>query len=220
MLLFLLACAQPTEKPDEVIPSLDDTGDTATDTADTVPEDLGDPYLAMVAAVSPGILQDTCTLRIDVFLDGEAAGGEQISATGGEWVGLQLTDAQYTASAVYQDCTELDPSGSFDSGVFSGVAGNLFLFWYNGANGGYTTLTQTRDFNGGLATVTVAAGADMTGLQTIAAELGVTLTNLSGDDWQATFPTDLPVGQVLAAFSRDDAFVEGSPDWIDAPYWW
>jgi hypothetical protein len=222
--ILLSACVDEPEEKDTLPPivdtAADDTGGGDTDT-DTVPEDLGDPYLAMVAAVPAGYLLDTCTLRIDVFVDGEAFDGAEITGTGGEWVGIQLAgDQQYSASAVWQDCTELNPSGTADSGTFSGVAGNLFLFGFNGANAVYTTVTQTVDFTGGEATITVVDGADTTGLEAIAAELGVTLVNVEGTTWLATFPTDLPVGRVLAALSADDAFVEGTPTWIDAPYWW
>ncbi len=220
MLLLLLAC---TNKPpaDEVLPSLADTSSDTADTGEAPPEDLGDPYLAMVAAVPPGILRSTCSLRIDLFVDGEAQGGEQITAAGGEWVGIQLSgDATYTATGAYADCTELNPTGTLDSGSFSGVAGYLFLFWYNGANAGYTTLVQTEDYSGGLAEVVLEEGADPAGVQAIADSLGVTLTLREGTTWDAVFPTELPVGLVLSSLSRDPAFLEGSPAWIAEPYWW
>ncbi|MDP2312745.1 MAG: hypothetical protein Q8P41_07555 [Pseudomonadota bacterium] len=222
MLILLAACTQPSVS-DKEAPVDTDTA-VVTDTGDTgeaPPEDLGDPYLGMVAAVSPGILNDTCRLRVDIYVDGEAREGQEVMATGGEWVGLPLSgDDQYSATGLWENCTDLNPSGTVSSGTFSGVAGSLFLFWYNGANAGYATLEQTKDYEGGRAEITLAAGADTTGIVAIAAANNVALTQGEGDVWSAGFPTDVPVGQVLAAFSADPAFVEGTPAWIDAPYWW
>lgn len=224
LLLALAACTDNEPTDGDVLPSYEDTAaDTAavTDTSDPPPEDLGDPYLAMVVAIGEGILLDTCSVRIDVFVDGEAQAGEEIQASGGEWVGFDLDGAsQYNASAVYQDCSEYNPSDTVESGTFSGVAGYVFLFWFNGANAGYTTLEQTTDYHGGMAEITLREGADTAGIEAIAADEGVTLVLREGTTWDATFDTAIPVARVLAAFSRDEAFVEGSPSWIDQPDWW
>ena len=138
MTLFLLACTGDPPKQDTALVGLDDTGETTTDTGDTAPpEDLGDPYLAMVAATPPDYLLSTCQMRVDVYIDGKAVDGASLAATGGEWVGIQLSgDEQYTASGVYEECTKLNPTGTVESGAFSGVAGYLFLFWYSGADQG------------------------------------------------------------------------------------
>ncbi len=224
--LLLVACAPSAPSDDKG--ALTGLGDTAAytppiDTGDPVPEDLGDPYLAMVAAVRPGYLDDTCTLRIEVFAAGVAQESQELVTTGGGWVGLQLSgEQQYTATATYDACSEFNPAGELASGTFSGIAGNLFLFWFNGANGGYGTLVQTQDYDGGRATVTTVDGADTAGIEAIAAGLGVTLarSDTATTTWEATFDTELPVGRVLAALARDPAFAEGSPAWIDAPSWW
>lgn len=222
MTLLLLACTGSDPKPDTALHSLDDTGGTDTETHDTAPpEDLGDPYLAMVAATPPDYLLSTCRMRVDVYIDGKAVDGAEILAGGGEWVGLELSgDSQYTASATYEECTKLNPTGTVESGAFSGVAGYLFLFWYSGANQGYDTLVQTVDYSGGMAEITLEDGADTAGIDTIAASLGVTLTLREGTTYDATFPTEIPVGRVLSEFAKDEAFAEGSPAWIDAPSWW
>ena len=222
MTLFLLACTGDPPKQDTALVGLDDTGETTTDTGDTAPpEDLGDPYLAMVAATPPDYLLSTCQMRVDVYIDGKAVDGASLAATGGEWVGIQLSgDEQYTASGVYEECTKLNPTGTVESGAFSGVAGYLFLFWYSGANQGYDTLVQTVDYNGGMAEITLVDGADTAGIDAIAAKLGVTLTLREGTTYDATFATDVPVGRVLSEMAKDEAFAEGSPSWIDAPSWW
>ena len=61
----------------------------------------------------------------------------------------------------------------------------------------------------------------MTGLEAIAAGLGITFDPVAVGVYQSTFPTDLPVGRVISAFSADPAFLKGTPDWIDPqPWWW
>jgi len=219
-LALLAACTDKLPNSDTAPVVTDTAADTA-DTGEAPPEDLGDPYLAMVAAVDPGILLSTCTFAVDVLTDGVSIGGEQINAAGGEWVGVQLDgEASYTASGAWTDCTELNPTGQVTSGSFSGIAGYLFVLWYNGANAGYTSLFQTEDFYGGLAEIELDAAADPAGVEAIAADLGVTLVLREGATYDATFPTEVPVGKVLAAFSRDPAFIQGSPAWIARPYWW
>lgn len=222
-MLILLACGyKETPEDTSVLDTIEDTDTDTTDTGDPIPEDLGDPYLALVGAVPPGILQSTCAAELTVYEDDVLFTTISQSVLGGEWFGVDLSgDATYTATAAYSACSELDPDGDvLESGRFSGVAGFLFVFWLNGSNAGYASLEQTVDFNGGKATIELEPGSDPAGIQAIADGMGVVLTLSEPDTYDAVFPTDLPVGAVLSALSADPAFREGSPQWIDAPSWW
>lgn len=223
MLALLLACADPVDTSDKILAS--DSGDTAEDTGDTnvVPEDLGDPYLAMVAPVPPGFLSADCVMRVELYSGDESLAILEINpAVGGEWAGMDLEGGvQYRVVAYHSQCTEQTPEETTESGTFSGVAGLLFVYRFNGSNSGVESLEQTIDFSGGTAYITLAPGTASEQLVADAAALGASITlGAEPDTYVATFPTDLPVGKVLSELAKVEGFVEGSPDWISQPGWW
>lgn len=223
MWLLLFACTEtklPDDSPIVEVP----TGDSGTtDTATEPPEDLGDPYLAMVAAVPAGILAPDCVMRLDLLSGKETLLSISLDpALGGEWAGAPLEGGvQYRVSAYHSTCTEQTPSETIESGTFSGVAGLLFVYWFNGTNGGVEALTQTEDYAGGSVTITLQKGTPSTQIEAIAVDVGATLApGKEPDTYVASFPTETPIGVVLAAMSVADGFVEGTPAWIEKPNWW
>lgn len=224
-MLFLLfaACSGKTGDTDTVIAGLDDTATEDTgDTAEVI-EDLGDPYLAMVAAVPPGILASDCLMQLDLYANEVPVLSLKIDpALGGEWAGADLDGGvQYVVSAYHSTCTQQTPAETIESGTFSGVAGLLFVFWFNGTNAGVQALEQTVDFAGGSVTITLAPGTPSTEIETIAASFGATVSpGAEADTWLVSFPTELPIGAVLSEMAHASGFVEGTPDWIVRPNWW
>lgn len=220
-LALLVACAAAKTDPGPALAPVGDDTASDTDDTDTVAEaPLGDPFLAMVAATPADYLVSTCTVRVDVYEGGVASASNQFSATGGEWAGIALAgETQYTATATYDLCNDLNPSGEYTAGTFSGVAGYLFLFWYNGVNGGYTALTQGEHFVGGAARVVYDPAVPDADVQARAAGIGVTAT-LEGTEYALSWTTETNVGEVLSFFAQGDGFQTGTPEWIEAPYWW
>ncbi len=222
MLLLLVACTQEKVPEDQVITDIPTTTDDSGTTTEPI-EDLGDPYLAMVASVPRGILSTTCIMRMDLYAgETNELTLELNPALGGEWAGAALDGGvQYHVSAYHSDCTQQTGEATIESGTFSGVAGLLFVYWFNGTNAGVESLVQTEDFAGGSVTITLAAGTPSTELETIGAAVGATVApGKVADTYVATFPTDTPVGLVLAQMSVAAGFLEGSPDWISQPNWW
>lgn len=223
MLLLLLACTEPVDTGSKVITP--ETGDTEVDTADSedVPEDLGDPYLAMVAPVPPGFLAEDCVMRVELYSGEDSLAILEIDpVVGGEWTGMDLDGGvQYRVVAYHSQCTDQTPEETTESGTFSGVAGLLFVYRFNGTNSGVESLEQTVDFAGGSVTITLVAGTSPDEITTIASSLGATLAmGADADTYVATFPTDIPIGRVLTEMAKADGFLEGSPDWIVKPGWW
>ncbi len=222
MLLLLLACNESKVPDDEVITDVVDTaGDTATVTEP--PEDLGDPYLAMVASVPRGILASDCIMRVDLLSGDTSLLTLTLDpALGGEWAGAPLDGGvQYRVSAYHSDCTVQTPAETIESGTFSGVAGLLFVYWFNGTNAGVESLVQTEDFAGGSVTITLAPKTQPTEIESIAAGIGATVTaGKVADTYVVTFPTETPIGLVLGAMSVAEGYLEGTPDWIEQPNWW
>lgn len=223
VLLLLVACQTKAPPSDTVLPG--DTADTGAppDTGTPPPEDLGDPYLGLVAPIPRGILSSDCVMRAEVYTGEALQFTVEINpALGGEWAGAGLDGGvQYKVKTYHSTCTEQTPEETEESGTFSGVAGLLFLYWFNGTNSGVEAMEQTVDFSGGSAFVTLAKGTDPTELETVAGGLGVTVApGTEADSYVLTFPTELPVGQVLAEVAAVEGFLEGSPDWIVQPGWW
>lgn len=185
--------------------------------------DLGDPWVGIVAAVSPGYLRSTCTIGIELYdVETQALAAEAgIEAQGREWTGVALDGVvQYTATGSWDDCTTTDlGTGTFESTTFSGQQGDFFLFRYDGVTAAFETLVQREDFEGGVALVTFAEGADV---QAVAEAHGLEAEVISSGSlqYELTWSDTTPVGEVLGALSPEDAFVEGQPVWIRQPDWW
>jgi hypothetical protein len=210
MLLFLLACTGKVE--------FTDTGELP---------DLGDPYVAIVAAVDPGLLKSSCTIALDLYDagSGELAASVSVGAGGREWVGTQLEGGvQYTATGRWADCTNVEDrgSGQFEASTFSGNAGDLFLFRYDGVTAAFESLVQREDFEGGAATVTFVDGTMLADAQAVATAAGADdAALLEGTDlWTLRWTDDTPVGEVLTALSASGLYWSGSPLWIREPDWW
>jgi hypothetical protein len=209
LLLLLLACNPKVE--------LTDTG--------PIP-DLGDPYVAIVAAVDPGLLRSDCTVSLDLFEAGSAepAASVSVGAAGREWVGAMLTGGvQYTATGRWTDCTNTDRgTGDFTSSTFSGVDGDLFLFRYDGVTAAFESLQQREDFEGGAVTVSFIEGTSAADAQEVALATGVEEASLpeGSTEWTLRWTQDLAVGEVLSTLSASDLYRAGSPVWIREPEWW
>ncbi len=184
--------------------------------------DPGDPYLAAVAAVSPGSLRSDCTIGVDLYLveSGDLADTASVSARGREWAGVPLQgEVRYQAVGNWSSCSNNEDwgSGEFESSSFSGVLGDFFVFRYTGANASIETLIQGEDFVGASAFVQLSDEADPAA---IAEEVGVEIAR-SGDVYHAIWEGSRPVGSVLSQFTAFEAYVEGEPEWIgEAPDWW
>jgi hypothetical protein len=208
-MLLLLACNPKV-----------DLGDSA------VIPDLGDPYVAIVAAVDPGLLKSTCVLSLDL-LDagtGDVAASVSVGAGGREWVGTQLQGGvQYTATGRWSDCTNTDRgTGEFSSSTFSGVEGDLFLFRYDGVNAAFESLVQREDFEGGGVSAAFAEGASATDVEALAAAAGAEEAAQAdgSSDWTLRWTDATPVGAVLTSLSASSLYVSGAPIWIRQPEWW
>lgn len=189
--------------------------------------ELGDPYAAIYAATAPDYLRAACEIGVELFELGSEtpAASQEVDAQGGEWTGVALSaSVQYTAEASWSDCTTVASTGtgSFSSGVFSGAAGDLFLFRYDGVTGAYEVIVQREDFEGGKALVTFVDSATSADVQTLAGEIGVEadLISTEGKQYAISWSDTTPVAAVLGAFSQDNLYFDGQPVWIDEPDWW
>lgn len=184
--------------------------------------DPGDPYLAAVAAVSPGMLRSDCSIGIDLYLaeSGVLAKSVSVAAQGGEWAGLPLDgEVRYQAVGYWSNCSnnEAWATGEFESSNFSGVQGDFFVFRYTGANASIESLIQGEDFEGASAFVQLSDEADPAA---IAEEVGVDIAR-SGDIYRVVWDGSRAVGSVLSQFTAFDEYIEGEPVWIgEAPDWW
>jgi hypothetical protein len=213
LLPLLVACVE------EVVPEKEEE--------EVVLAPLGEPYAAIFAATDPGYLRDECELGVELFESGSdtAAFSQSFRAQGGEWAGVAIgAEIQYTAEATWDDCTTLASTGTgtFTSGTFSGSAGDMFLFRYDGVNGAYEVIVQREDFEGGRALITFVDTATSADVQTLAGEIGVQaeLVSTAGKEYEISWESARSVGSVLAAFADDNIYLEGGPVWIEVPDWW
>lgn len=189
--------------------------------------DLGDPFVAIFASTAPEYLRDTCEIGIELFESGSetATASQSMRAQGGEWTGLSIGfETSYTAEASWSDCTTLDTTGtgSYTSGTFSGNAGDIILFRYDGVTGAYEVIVQREDFVGGTALVTFVDTATSADVANLATAIGVQaeLVSTEGKEYVITWESTMSVGAVLAAFADDNIYLGGEPVWIDVPDWW
>ena len=232
-LLVLFACTGgDDDKPDDIVIDTG-TADTA-ETGSVKPPDivLGDPYVVMVAATSPGSLNSTCELDLEITnkSDGLIAATLALQANGRDWNGAGLTGGTlYSATFTALECTNAENPDPYVSGSFSGQEGTLFVLWYTGVNIGYDALVQATeggDFVGGEATVVVLAATDDANVQAVATSVGVTATLASsaaeGNTYALTWESEANVGAVLSAYTEQlgDEYVSGTPTWVAEPDWW
>ena len=184
--------------------------------------DPGDPYLAAVAATSPGTLRSDCFIGIDLYLAESGVLAETVSvpAQGREWAGLPLQgEVRYQAVGNWSSCSNNEDwgTGEFESSNFSGVLGDFFVFRFTGTNAFIESLVQGEDFVGASAFVRLTDDADPAA---IAEEVGVEIAR-SGDLYHVIWDGSRPVGSVLSQFTTFEAYVEGEPEWVgEAPEWW
>lgn len=188
--------------------------------------DLGDPFVAVVAAVEPEYLNPSCVIGLDLYEVGAdtPAASVTMAARGAEWAGTTLEGGvQYTASASWTECTPGGAgTGSFESSTFSGVEGDLFLFRYNGVNAAFEAYVQREDFEGGVATVTFAETSTAAEVEALADDLGVEtdLITSGGHDYYVSWSDTTSVGEVLSRLSEAEIYEDGGPVWTEAPDWW
>ncbi|MDP2312054.1 MAG: hypothetical protein Q8P41_04050 [Pseudomonadota bacterium] len=189
--------------------------------------ELGDPYAGIYAHAEPGYLRTDCTIGVDLYEVGveTLAASSTLYAQGGEWTGVQLGGTtQYTAEANWEGCTTLASTGtgSFSSSTFSGVAGDLFLFRYDGVTAAFETLVQRDDFKGGEALVTFVDESTSAEVAALAESIGVDadLVSTGSKQYEIHWDDTKAVAAVLAAFSEDDLYYDGQPVWITEPEWW
>jgi hypothetical protein len=233
MIWLFFACTGGTDDKVEDIGLDTSVADTA-DTGSVKPPDivLGDPYVVMVAATTPGSLNSTCELDLEIKnkSDGVVAASLALFANGRDWDGAPLTGGtQYQATFTAKSCTNREDPEPYVSGTFSGQEGLLFVLWYTGVNIGYDALeqgTEGGDFKGGEATVVSTSTADDAAVQAIATSLGITATLQTaaeeGNTYLLTWESEENVGAVLAAYTEQlgDDYVSGSPTWLTEPDWW
>lgn len=207
--LFLLAACGDNKV------GLEDSGEAP------IPE-LGDPFVAVYAAASPGTFRSDCNIDLDLYEGGEIVASAQMIAQGGEWVGTLLPGSvQYRAVAEWESCTTgPDGYGAFESSVFSGVDGDFFVFRYNGVLAAFEYLEQRVDFEGGMVDATFAEGTTEEEVAEIAATLGVEATLDAGASYRFTWTSPLSVGHVLSELSAERDYAFGGPVWIRTPDWW
>ncbi len=191
------------------------------DTGGERPRDPGDPYVSIVASVPSGTLNSTCVIGLDLIesTSGETAASVTVSASGRDWVGATLEGGvQYSAIGNWTDCTAgQGATGTFESSTFSGVAGDWFVFAYNGVRGEFETLKQTEDFEGAGAYFSVTDDGDAAALATTVA----IDAKRDGERYYASWTGSRAVGDVLSALSALDGYSEGEPEWSDeTPGWW
>lgn len=186
---------------------------------------LAAPWFSLVLSVSDGYFNGiTCRVSwslLDANTGDEEAGGV-ISGDGGEWAGAALEVGRlYMANVAHEGCgTGATSSGTFSSESFSGSDGSLQVFWFNAANGGFTTMTQGDDFNGGAVWLTLDDNGDAADLEAMASTIGGSVGEAVDGEERINFPAERPVAEILATLSEDPAFGEGHPDWRGTPDWW
>lgn len=230
MLLFALACTDPSTKPDT---SFDDGSapmDSAVDTSaqDTSPPAArGAPFLGLTAATSGSVLLDSCTLHVDVVdaATGTAVTSATLVADGRDWSGVALPAAQQLrATATATGCTSRPDPAPFTSGTFSGDEGVFMVFWYTSVNLGYSALVEnpeTGDYIGGVVQVRAADGTTDAQMDAVAAAVSTRANSLGEGRWAiAIDDTHRPIGEVLAALDAHPEVVEASPVWVAEPSWW
>ncbi len=191
----------------------------------SAPPGLGPPWFAVVLSVSDGYFNGI-TCRVTWALvdadTGTAEAGGVIAGDGGEWAGAPLQPGRlYRADVSHEGCgTGTTASGEFSSNSFSGVEGDLQLFWFNAANGGFTAMAQDEDFNGGRVWMTLSGSGDATDLQEMAAAVGGDTGASVDGEQEIIFPPSTSVGEVLTTLAADPAFATGHPDWRGDPEWW
>ena len=135
---------------------------------------------------------------------------------------------QYRGSFNATDCVA-GQDKTYESSTFSGEKGYIFALWYTGVNIGYSALEQgseTGDFYGGQAKVTVANSYPETNMQSVAASIDATATLSStaatGNVYDVTWESELNVGEALSHFTTEVGadFVAAEPVWIAKPSWW
>ncbi len=193
--------------------------------------DLGDPYVAIVASINPGQLQSTCAVTLTLLEQATGAVAAEVSlgVQGREWVGTLLEgEVLYSAVGAWSECTRTPEGreGSFSSGTFSGQAGDLFVFRFDGDNAGFDTLVQRDDYAGGVVDVTFVAGTPQATVDALVGGTSVTAAS-SGNDadgnpvYRLSWTDETPVGEVLTRMSAAEAYYSGTPVWIaERPEWW
>lgn len=231
LLLLLPACDSSTDKTGNISIDTsggDDTGDTAVKPPEII---LGDPYVVMVGASSPGSFMSTCELDLALADVAGAAAPVNLSlqSNGCDWTGAGLSGGvQYRGDFAATGCNN-GGDKSYAVQTFSGQKGFMFVMWYSGVNIGYSQLEQgdeSGDFVGGEAHITVANAYPDSNMQSIASSLGVAAvldtTSASGNVYTVTWTSELNVGEVLSAFTDQagEDFVSGEPTWLQKPSWW
>jgi len=231
LVVLLAACDSSSDKTGTIPVDTSEDGDTS-DSAVKPPDIvLGDPYVVMVGASSPGSFSSTCALDLELknVSDGAVAAKLELDSKGCDWTGADLTGGvQYRGTFNATGCNA-GGDKSYDVQTFSGQEGFMFVMWYSGVNIGYSQLeqgTEAGDFTGGEAHVTVSNAYPDSNVQSIASNLGVTATlettDASGNIYLVTWTSELNVGEVLSAFTTQAGadFVAGEPTWIQKPSWW
>jgi hypothetical protein len=232
LLLSLGACTDGSDKSNSgETGAVVDTADTA-DSAVKPPEIiLGDPYAVVVGASSPGSWASTCELDLKLVdnSDGSTAATIELAARGCDWAGAPLKGGtQYKGAFSATGCVA-GQDKTYESSTFSGEKGYIFALWYTGVNIGYSALEQgseSGDFYGGQAQITVANSYPDSNMQAIAAEIDATATlsstAASGNVYQVAWESELNVGEALSHFTAavGTDFVAGEPIWIAKPSWW
>ncbi len=186
--------------------------------------DLGDPFVGIYAAASPGTFRSDCVIQVDLYEEDTVVATAEMRASGGEWTGTVLPgETLYRAVASWESCTTgPDGTGTFESSAFSGVKGDFFLFRYTGVTAAFDVLTQREDFDGAEVEVTFEEGTTLEDVQAIADTYGVEADLVEGasTEYRVTWDDATAVGKVLTWFSDEDEYATGSPSWIRTPDWW
>jgi hypothetical protein len=224
LLIFLAACSEPEAKPEPR-----DTGYVPTDTAaDTAPPAVkATPYLGLAAATTPGSLNSTCQMHVDVFesASGEVVASADLQAQGRDWSGVAIpAGVQLKATATATGCTNRADPAPFTSGTFSGEDGLFVVFWYTSVNLGYDNLEEGAeggDYQPGAVRVRFVDGTTPEAVEAAAAGMGTTAVDQGDGTWVLAF-TDgrRPVGDVLTAASGLEIVREAAPVWVSEPSWW
>ena len=231
LLLSAVACDSSSNKTGTI--PVDTGEDSGSEDSVVKPPEivLGDPYVVMVGAASPGNFASTCELDLKLA---DVAGNASpvnlsLNSKGCDWTGAGLTGGvQYRGQFTETGCNGAADK-SYDVQTFSGQKGFMFVMWYSGVNIGYSQLeqgTESGDFEGGEAHVTVTNSFPDANVQSIASGLGVTATlestSAAGNVYVVTWESELNVGEVLSGFTSQagENYVSGEPIWISKPSWW